>query len=73
MSQRIYPILVAFFCLLLLPGSEAAANEPQLFSVQQLREDLAELLSFIERTHPDVEHSVRKTELARALAGVKSR
>jgi hypothetical protein len=72
-SRRISPILVAFSYLFLLPESEAAAAEPQPFSVRQLREDLAELQAIIERTHPDVEHSVRKAVLSRALAGVKSR
>jgi hypothetical protein len=57
---------------LLHAGGEAAADAPQTFSPQELRQDLAELEAAIGRIHPDVEHSVRKAELARALSGVKA-
>jgi hypothetical protein len=59
---------------LLHAGGEAcAADAPQTFSPRELRQDLAELEAQIGRIHPDVEHSVRKAELARALSGVKAR
>lgn len=55
-------------------GGEAGATDaPQTFTAQELRQDLAELEAAIGRIHPDVEHSVRKADLARALAGVKAR
>lgn len=55
-------------------GGEAGASDaPQTFTAQELRQDLAELEAAIGRIHPDVEHSVRKAELARALSGVKAR
>ena len=55
-------------------GGEAGATDaPQTFTAQELRQDLAELEAAIGRIHPDVEHSVRKAELARALSGVKAR
>jgi hypothetical protein len=61
-------------CLLLLLGGVAGATDaPQTFSPQELRQDLAELEAAIGRIHPDVEHSVRKADLARALSGVKAR
>jgi hypothetical protein len=59
--------------LLLLGGVAGATDAPQTFSPQELRQDLAELEAAIGRIHPDVEHSVRKADLARALAGVKAR
>ena len=59
---------------LLHAGGEACATDaPQTFSPQELRQDFAELEAAIGRIHPDVEHSVRKAELARALSGVKAR
>jgi hypothetical protein len=59
--------------LLLLGGVAGATDAPQTFSPQELRQDLAELEAAIGRIHPDVEHSVRKADLARALSGVKAR
>ena len=59
--------------MLLYAGFAPAADVPQTFSPQELRQDLAELEAAIARIHPDVEHSVRKAELARALADVRAR
>lgn len=59
--------------LVLARGEASAADAPQTFSPQELRQDLAEVQAQIERIHPDVEHSVRKADLARAVAGVKRR
>jgi hypothetical protein len=58
--------------VLLYTGFVGATDAPQTFSPQELRQDLAELEAQIGRIHPDVEHSVRKAELARALSGVKA-
>jgi hypothetical protein len=59
---------------LLHAGAAARAGDvPQTFSAQELRQDLAQLEAELYRIHPDVEHSVRKADLARALAGVKAR
>jgi hypothetical protein len=59
-------------CFVLLQAGASAADTPQTFSPRELRQDLAELEAQIGRIHPDVEHSVRKAELARALSGVKA-
>ena len=53
--------------------AHAQADAPQTFSPQQLREDLSALESAIERTHPDIGHSVDAATLARALGEVKAR
>src|SRR4029453_13715091 len=59
--------------LLLCAGFVGATDAPQTFSPQELRQDLAELEAEIGRIHPDVEHSVRKADLARALSDVRAR
>jgi hypothetical protein len=60
--------------LILLCVSVAGATDaPQTCSPQELRQDLAELEAAIDRIHPDVEHSVRKADLARALSDVRAR
>jgi peptidase S41-like protein len=64
---------IGLVCLLLCVGFVQATDAPQAFSAQELRQDLAELEAAIARIHPDVEHSVPKAELARALAGVRAR
>lgn len=53
-------------------GAAGATEAPQTFSAQELKQDLAELEAAIGRIHPDVEHSVRKAELARALSRVRA-
>ncbi len=74
MSLRIYLILIASLLITWLPpGSEAVAGEPQVFSPAQLHVDLAELSAALQRIHPDVEHSVRRADLARALADARGR
>ncbi len=57
----------------LYAGFAGATDAPQTFSPQELRRDLAELEAAIDGIHPDVEHSVRKADLARALSEVKAR
>jgi hypothetical protein len=59
--------------VLLYTGFVGATDAPQTFSPQELRQDLAELEAAIGRIHPDVEHSVRKADLARALSELKAR
>ena len=63
---------IGLVSILLYAGVAAATDAPQTFSPQELRQDLAELEATIDRIHPDVGHSVRKPELARALSGVKA-
>jgi hypothetical protein len=58
--------------ILLYAGVAAATDAPQTFSPQELRQDLAELEAALGRIHPDIEHSVRRSDLARALSGVKA-
>lgn len=64
-------ICLAF--ILLHAAVAGATDAPQTFSPQELRQDLAELEAQIGRIHPDVEHSVRKADLARALSAIKAR
>lgn len=59
--------------LSLLAFAATAADIPPTFSPQQLRDDLSALQGEIERIHPDVGHSVDKTELLQAIAGVRKR
>jgi hypothetical protein len=59
--------------ILLYAAVAGATDAPQTFSPQELRQDFAELEAQIGRIHPDVEHSVRKADLARALSGIKAR
>jgi hypothetical protein len=59
--------------ILLYAGFAGATDAPQTFSPRELRQDLAELEAAIDRIHPDVEHSVRKADLARALSDVRAR
>jgi hypothetical protein len=59
--------------LLLTWAAHVYADEPQKFSPQQLRDDLSALEAGIERTHPDIEHSVDRETLARAIGDVKAR
>ena len=67
-------IRLCLFLAFMHAGALASASEPpQTFSAQELRQDLAELETQIYRIHPDVEHSVRKADLARALSGVRAR
>jgi hypothetical protein len=58
--------------ILLYAGLLGASDAPQTFSPQELRQDLAELAGAIDRTHPDVTHSVRRGDLDRALSGVRA-
>jgi hypothetical protein len=66
--RRIGPVLI-----LLYAGLAGATDAPQTFSPRELRQDLAELEAAINRIHPDVEHSVRKADLERALSDVRAR
>jgi hypothetical protein len=70
---RLCLLKVLGLALLHAAGSAYATEAPQTFSARELRQDLAQLEAEIHRIHPDVEHSVCKAELARALAGVKAR
>ncbi len=72
-SIRPFPSSFLSLAVLLAGGAACAADAPQTFSAQELRQDLAQLEAEIYRIHPDVEHSVRKVDLARALSGVKAR
>src|ERR1044072_9696450 len=58
--------------ILLFVDIMGASDAPQTYSPQELRQDLAALEAQIGRIHPDVEHSVRKADLARALSGLKA-
>ena len=60
--------------LWLLAWSVAAqSQEATTFSPEQLRADLASIESALERTHPDVSHSVDPAVLARAFDDVRSK
>jgi hypothetical protein len=49
----------------------AQSQEPVTFTPEQLRADLASVESALERTHPDVSHSVDPAVLARAIDDVR--
>jgi hypothetical protein len=51
----------------------AHSQEPATFTPEQLRADLASIQSALDRTHPDVSHSVDPTVLARAFDDVRSK
>src|SRR5688572_24043362 len=51
----------------------AQSQEPVTFTPEQLRADLASIESALERTHPDVSHSVDPAVLARAIDDVRSK
>src|SRR5688572_551508 len=51
----------------------AHSQEPVTFTPEQLRADLAFIESALERTHPDVSHSVDPAVLARAIDDVRSK
>ena len=51
----------------------AHSQEPVTFTPEQLRADLASIESALERTHPDVSHSVDPAVLARAIEDVRSK
>ena len=51
----------------------AHSQEPVTFTPEQLRADLASIESALERTHPDVSHSVDPAVLARAMDDVRSK
>jgi hypothetical protein len=60
--------------LSLLAWSFAAHSQvPVTFTPEQLRADLASIESALERTHPDVSHSVDPAVLARAIDDVRSK
>ena len=60
--------------LWLLAWSFAAqSQEPATFTPEQLRADLASIESALDRTHPDVSHSVDPAVLARAIDDVRSK
>ena len=60
--------------LSLLAWSFAAHSQvPVTFTPEQLRADLASIESALERTHPDVSHSVDPAVLARAIVDVRSK
>lgn len=67
--------LVGLWLCLCLPAWSVAAQaeEPVKFSPEQLRADLASIESALERTHPDVSHSVDPAVLTRAFDDVRSR
>jgi hypothetical protein len=51
----------------------AHSQEPVTFTPEQLRADVAAIGSALERTHPDVAHSVDPAVLARAMDDVRSK
>ena len=60
--------------LLLMTWALAAqSQQPVTFTPEQLRADLASIESTLERTHPDVSHSVDPAVLAQAFADMRSK
>lgn len=74
--SRIVPLVdAAVRCSVMVLAwvANAQADAPQTFSPQQLQDDLSALESAIERTHPDIGHSVDAATLARAIGAVRAR
>jgi hypothetical protein len=59
--------------LLLLACDVARSQPPATFTPEQLRQDLAAIESAIERTHPDIAHSVDPATLGRAIDDVRAK
>ncbi len=62
------PVLFLLAC-----AFAAQSQEPATFTSEQLRADLASIGLALERTHPDVSHSVDPAVLARAMDDVRSK
>jgi hypothetical protein len=71
-SWPIRPLLLAGLWLLTCSFA-AQSRERVAFTPEQLRADLASIQSALERTHPDVSHSVDAALLARAFDDVRSK
>ncbi len=67
------PRLLDVVVLLLTCVPVAHGQAPKTFSAAQLQEDLSALESALERTHPDIEHSVAPATLERAISDVRAR
>lgn len=65
--------VVALGLWLLAWSFAAQSQEPVTFTPEQLRADLAAIQSALDRTHPDVSHSVDPPVLARAFDDVRSK
>src|SRR5688572_11165366 len=65
-------VVVAGLCLLAWAFA-AQSQAPATFTPEQLRADLASLESALQRTHPDVSHSVEPAVLARAIDDLRSK
>jgi hypothetical protein len=59
--------------LLAIFASACIAAEPQVFTSEQLREDLAVVEAGIARVHPDVSHSVDPQKLAHGIAQLRAK
>ena len=53
--------------LALLACAVAHSQQPATFTPEQLREDVTAIEAAIERTHPDIAHSVDPAVLGRAI------
>ena len=72
LNSPIRRVVGAGLCLLAWAFA-VQSQEPVTFTPEQLRADLASLESALQRTHPDVSHSVDPAVLARAIEDVRSK
>jgi hypothetical protein len=57
--------------LALLACAVAYSQQPATFTPEQLRQDVTAIEAAIERTHPDIAHSVDPAVLRRAIEDVR--
>ena len=58
--------------LALLASAVAHSQQPATFTPEQLRQDVTAIEAAIERTHPDIAHSVDPAVLGRAIEDVRA-
>ena len=58
--------------LALLACAAAHSQQPATFTPEQLRQDVTAIEAAIERTHPDIAHSVDPAVLSRAIEDVRA-
>ena len=59
--------------LALLACAVAHSQQPATFTPEQLRQDVTAIEAAIERTHPDIAHSVDPAVLGRAIEDVRAK
>ena len=66
------PILKYFLAALILIAGDASRAEAEIYSEAELHRDFAQLLDFIEETHPDLERGADLAALAQAASRARA-